>query len=63
MLTYTSFGVLEFAKGCLSIPGAGANAAVGLVACDATKQTQLWIVTSRTDGRVAARARGVNWAW
>ena len=44
-LTYTSLGLLEFATGCLQIASAANNIPVSLATCDATKQSQLWLVT------------------
>ena len=45
MLTYTTLGLLEYATGCLQIPGAAGNAQVSLAVCDATKLNQQWLVT------------------
>jgi hypothetical protein len=45
--TYTSLGLLKDEKNdkCLQVPGAAANAAVSLAACDSTKATQKWLLT------------------
>jgi len=41
-LSFLPGGQIEFAKGCLSIPRAGAGAAVFLEACDSTHTLQFW---------------------
>ena len=41
-LTYTPTGQIEFARGCLAVPRAGAGAAVFLEKCDDTIPNQHW---------------------
>ncbi|MEI8334099.1 MAG: ricin-type beta-trefoil lectin domain protein [Chloroflexota bacterium] len=41
-LTFTMTGQIEFARGCLAVPRAGAGAAVFIEKCDDTKPNQHW---------------------